>query len=142
MLHHLKELSDFGLLILIWLVQLIIYPSFTYMEESNLSAWHPKYTNMITIVVMPLMLIQLFTSFFLAYSEFNWLLLIQCVLIVLIWAATFFQAVPLHNQIENGDEMRKAANLLVSTNWKRTIMWTVIVILNFASKLGNIKQLM
>lgn len=139
MLQHIKELSDFGLLILIWLVQLIIYPSFTYMEDANLSTWHPKYTIMITVVVMPLMLIQLFGTFYLTFTHFNWILLSQCLLIILLWASTFFQAVPLHNQIESGNEIHNAAVKLVQANWKRTIMWTLIVILNFIGNLNNIK---
>lgn len=134
MLPYFKELSDFGLLILIWLVQLIIYPSFTFMEKANLIAWHPKYTAMISIVVMPLMLFQLASTFYLTYSTFNYILLAQCVLIVLLWAATFFQAVPLHNQIDSGIEIKKAADKLVQANWKRTIMWTLIVILNFLQR--------
>jgi hypothetical protein len=139
MLPYLKELSDFGLLILIWLVQLIIYPSFNYMDDVNLSAWHPKYTNMISVVVMPLMLIQLFSTFYLTFNQFNWILFTQCILIILLWASTFFQAVPLHNQIDSGNEIQNAAVKLVQINWKRTIMWTLIVILNFIGKLYNIK---
>jgi Na+/proline symporter len=139
MLQYLKELSDFGLLILIWLVQLIIYPSFTYMDDANLSAWHPKYTNMISVVVMPLMLIQLFSTFYLTYNQFNWILVTQCILIILLWTSTFFQAVPLHNQIDSRNEMQKAAIKLVQANWKRTIMWTLIVILNFIGRIDNIR---
>ncbi|HET8860443.1 hypothetical protein [Marivirga sp.] len=131
MLQNLKELSDFGLLILIWLVQLIIYPSFTYMENANLTAWHPKYTAMITVVVMPLMLFQIGSTFYLTFTSFNYILLIQSILIIVLWASTFFQAVPLHNQIEAGNDIHTAAINLVQANWKRTIMWSVIVILNF-----------
>ncbi|WP_340153486.1 hypothetical protein [uncultured Marivirga sp.] len=142
MIQYIKELSDFGLLILIWLVQLIIYPSFTYMNNENLLSWHPKYTTMISVVVMPLMLIQLFSTFYLTYNDFNLILLIQCILIILLWTTTFFQAVPLHNQIETANEMQTAATKLVQINWRRTIMWTFIVILNFIGRIDNIKHYM
>ncbi|ADR20637.1 hypothetical protein MATR_17380 [Marivirga tractuosa] len=134
MLQYLKELSDFGLFILIWMVQLIIYPSFTYMQKPDLISWHPRYTNAISIVVMPLMLVQLIATSYLTYSIFNWVLLIQCILIIALWASTFFQAVPLHNQIASGIRIKDAAENLVQVNWKRTIMWTVIVILNFIDR--------
>lgn len=134
MIQYLKELSDFGLLILIWLVQLIIYPSFTYMAKANLIAWHPKYTAMISVVVMPLMLFQLVSTLYLTYTNFNYILILQCILIALLWASTFFQAVPLHNQIDSNIEIKKAAEHLVNVNWKRTIMWTLIVILNFIGR--------
>jgi len=35
-----RLLFDFGLLVLIWLVQLVIYPSFLYYEQDNLKRWH------------------------------------------------------------------------------------------------------
>ena len=140
MLQYIKELSDFGLLILIWLVQLIIYPSFTFMEKANLIAWHPKYTSMISVVVMPLMLIQLASTFYLTYANFNYILLMQSLIIVLLWSSTFFQAVPLHNQIDSGIEIKKAADRLVHVNWNRTLMWSTIVILNFISRFTTLNN--
>jgi len=140
MIQYIKELSDFGLLILIWLVQLIIYPSFTYMEKANLITWHPKYTAMISIVVMPLMLLQIASTFYLTYNHFNWTLLIQSIIIIALWLATFLEAVPLHNQIESGIEIKEAAENLVQVNWKRTIMWSVIVILNFIHRFTTLNN--
>jgi len=50
---------DFGMLVLIWLVQLIIYPSFEFTDKDAFLGWHEKYTGLITVVVLPLMLGQL-----------------------------------------------------------------------------------
>jgi len=135
MLLYIKELSDFGLFILIWLVQLIIYPSFTYFEKTKLQAWHPKYTSMISIIVMPLMLVQLAGTFYLTYIDFNSILLLQSILIILLWVSTFFEAVPLHQRIDSGQETKKVTEKLVRVNWKRTIMWSAIVILNFIDRI-------
>jgi hypothetical protein len=110
------------------------------MKKANLILWHPKYTNRISVVVMPLMLIQLALTFYLTYTSFNYLLLIQCITIILIWISTFFQAVPLHNQIESGVKMKKAAENLVQANWKRTIMWSLIVILNFIDRFTTLNN--
>ena len=49
---------DSGLFILIWLVQLIIYPSFRYTEEKDFVGWHARYTWVIGAIVSPLMLVQ------------------------------------------------------------------------------------
>lgn len=140
MIQYLKELSDFGLFVLIWLVQLIIYPSFTFMEKANLEAWHPKYTIMISVVVMPLMLLQLGSTLYLTYVSFNYILVVQSILIILLWAATFFQAVPLHNQIDSGFEIQNAAKELVQVNWKRTIMWSLIIILNLLNRFTTLNN--
>jgi len=135
MLLYIKELSDFGLMILIWLVQLIIYPSFTYFEKARLQAWHSKYTSMISIIVMPLMLVQLASTFYLIYNGFNYILLLQSILIILLWMSTFFEAVPLHKKIDSGLEIKKVIEKLVQVNWKRTMMWSAIVILNFIDRI-------
>jgi hypothetical protein len=140
MLQYFKEISDFGLLILIWLVQLIIYPSFTFMTKANLIAWHPTYSSMISAVVIPLMLLQLASTFYLTYMQFNYFLLAQCALIILLWLSTFFQAVPLHNQIDSGIEIKKAAENLIRINWNRTIMWSLIVILNFIQRFTTLNN--
>ncbi|MFT7429007.1 MAG: hypothetical protein ACI9IZ_001504, partial [Nonlabens sp.] len=36
----LQLLVDFGLVVLIWIVQLIIYPSFLYYGSKTLNKWH------------------------------------------------------------------------------------------------------
>ena len=55
-----RLLFDFGLVILIWMVQLVVYPSFRYYKESDLMRWHERYTKAISIIVVPLMFGQLF----------------------------------------------------------------------------------
>jgi hypothetical protein len=105
------------------------------MERANLISWHPKYTAMISLVVMPLMLIQLSATFYLTYTDFNYILLAQSILVILLWASTFFQAVPLHNQIDAHEQIEAAAKSLVQVNWKRTFMWSVIVLLNLIHRL-------
>ena len=49
---------DSGLLILIWLVQLIIYPSLCYTEDKEFICWHKRYSYMIGLIIIPLMLAQ------------------------------------------------------------------------------------
>lgn len=138
----LKLLADFGLVILIWMTQLIVYPSFTYMNSSDLLQWHPKYTQMITLIVMPLMLIQLATTAYQTYSQFNGSNSIQLVLVLIIWLSTFFQAVPLHNKIAAGLDLATVSYQLVRVNWLRTILWSVLFIISITSYLRNFKQLM
>ena len=51
---------------------------------------------------------------------------VSAVLIGLMWAATAFQAVPIHNAIATGDASPETLARLVSINWVRTVGWTVI----------------
>jgi hypothetical protein len=59
-LNELRQLIDFGLVVLLWLVQWIIYPSFLQVAPERLVKWHAQYTQRMGYIVMPLMFGQLF----------------------------------------------------------------------------------
>ncbi|MFT6745260.1 MAG: hypothetical protein ACJAR8_001821, partial [Bacteroidia bacterium] len=59
-----RLIVDFGLVVLIWMVQLIVYPSFLFYKDTELITWHTKYTPRITKIVAPLMFAQLSLSVF------------------------------------------------------------------------------
>ena len=126
-----KLISDVGLLVLIWLVQLVIYPSFRYFKNSDLKQWHLIYKGRITLVVLPLMLSQLVLSCWIAI-ESNWdiLFIINGLLVVLTWLSTFAIFVPLHQKIDNQNQnLSIYVEKLISYNWIRTVLWTIIVIM-------------
>ena len=121
-----KLLFDFGLVILIWMTQLIVYPSFSEYSVSELLNWHASYTMRITIIVMPLMFGQVGIHLYELMKERTTLGMISFGLIILAWANTFFFAVPLHNQITQGIEVLEAAEQLVTVNAYRTAFWTAV----------------
>ncbi len=117
---------DFGLVVLIWIVQLIIYPSFRYYSPADLAIWHPKYSNLITLIVGPLMLAQVGLLGWELLKRPSWLTGTSAVLVGLMWAATAFGAVPIHNALATGDASPETLARLVSVNWIRTVGWTVV----------------
>ncbi len=133
----LKLLIDFGLVVLIWMTQLIVYPGFTYYSELELASWHAKYTTAISVIVMPLMLLQVGIHGLQLILDFNPAKLLASVLIVLVWVNTFFFAVPLHNQIGVGLEVLAAAHDLVKINWYRAILWTLVFFIGVYDFLKN-----
>jgi hypothetical protein len=126
---------DFGLVVLIWLVQLIIYPGFRYYSPAELAIWHPSYSNLITIIVGPLMLAQVILVGWSVQNRVSWLTLASVVLVALMWASTAFQAVPIHNAIAAGDATPETLHRLVSVNWVRTIGWTLVFLLGVAERM-------
>ena len=56
---ELHSLVDFGMCVVLWLVQLVIYPSFLRVKTSDLLAWHKAYTFRVSFVILPLMFGQL-----------------------------------------------------------------------------------
>jgi len=109
---------------LIWVIQLVHYPTFPYIAEKDFLAFHQHHTTSITIIVMPLMLAELALSGYLAMHQ-KWELpfLIPFILVLLIWASTFFIQIPLHNQLGSGKDLN-AIQKLVNSNWIRTVLWT------------------
>jgi len=127
----LKLISDAGLLVLIWIVQLVIYPSFVYYDSSNLKKWHAVYTGKITYVVLPLMLSQLVLSCWLTFIN-NWdlLITINTILVISTWLSTFITFVPLHQKIDQSNQgLSKIVKKLIAKNWLRTFLWTLIFVL-------------
>src|SRR5919112_3032071 len=53
-----NRLASFGLVVLIWLVQIIIYPAFAEIAPDRFARWHAGYTRAVTWIVAPLMLGQ------------------------------------------------------------------------------------
>ena len=132
-----RTMIDFGLVVLIWLVQLIIYPSFRYCSPAELAIWHPKYSNLIALIVGPLMLAQaglVGWATYLRPSGPNWL---AAALVAGMWISTAFVSVPIHGAIASGDASPATLARLVDTNWIRTIGWTVIFGLGIMSRTGR-----
>ena len=124
----LQSIVDFGLLVLIWMVQLVVYPSFLHFREEDLLKWHSIYTGKIALLVIPLMLAQLILYMYKVITDPTLVHIIAIIIIAAIWALTFFVAVPLHDCINSGREVYNSSRKLVRINWFRTVFWTILFI--------------
>ena len=117
--------STFFLTGLIWVIQLIHYPAFRFVESSEFINFEKLHTHRISLVVIPLMFTELFSGIYLVFSkEAHLYLKYNFALVLLIWASTFFLSVPLHTKLSLGKNL-DTINKLVTTNWPRTISWTL-----------------
>jgi hypothetical protein len=126
-----QQVIDFGLVVLIWIVQIIVYPSFSYYKLEDLSKWHEKYTRNITLIVLPLMTVQLGIHLYEIISALSFLRLVILIMILLIWINTFLYSVPLHKRISGNVDMAGACRDLSRINWYRTVLWTLVFVLGF-----------
>lgn len=110
------------LLGLIWVIQLVHYPSFRFVDSNDFVEFERKHSSSITIIVMPLMVTELITGIWLIGAK-SILLYLNLASIILIWLSTFFISVPCHQKLSAGKDL-DVINRLVSTNWIRTILWT------------------
>lgn len=112
----------------IWLVQLGVYPLFASVDSASFPDFYAKYNAAISFVVIGPMFLELLTGALLVKnswgSEKFFLLGCGFFLMILIWLSTFFIQVPLHAILARGFEA-EAQQKLVTTNWIRTVLWTV-----------------
>lgn len=123
-LDHINELVSWALFGLIWIVQLVHYPSFHFVAVDRFIAFHRHHTRAISFIVLPLMLMELGLGGVLAWqSDLDWKYLLSLIIVGLIWASTFLIQVPDHNALGKGkDDL--LIDRLVKTNWIRTVLWT------------------
>ena len=115
---------DFGFAVLIWAVQLVIYPSFKFYTPENLIKWHRIYTQKITLIVLPLMFGQLAIAVIHLWNTINWLL-------------TFLIFVPLHQLIDKALHNDRTVTELVQKNRIRTFLWSLLFVLSTVNYLLN-----
>ena len=108
---------------LIWTIQIVQYPTFHWVEEQNWKTFHAKYTQRISLLVMPLMLSELAISLYLAYHSFTEYILLL-LLVILVWISTFFIQVPLHSKLSDSKDP-KVIKQLINSNWIRTALWSI-----------------
>lgn len=123
------DIVNFGLVVLIWLVQLIIYPSLAHVSAAEFDDWHRRYTRLIAIIVGPLMTAQavLAARDVLLVPDAGGLLVLAA--ITLVWLSSLLFSVPCHRTLRRNGKDRTVIGRLVRTNWIRTILWTVVFLL-------------
>lgn len=121
------ELCCFMMTGIIWIIQLVHYPSFYYIDDKKTQEFHHFHQKAITWIVLPLMVGELVLAVLFVWNHprslFWWFQLLS---IVMIWLVTFFISVPLHEKLI-GEESQQPGVIhrLVSTNWARTVLWSL-----------------
>ena len=116
---------------LIWVIQLVHYPIFQFLDSQSYSKAMTFHQQRISIIVVPLMVFELLSGLYLAYAQWAPLARfhsINMALIVLIWIHTFGIMVPFHKSIS----IQPNHSLLQKTlrhHWIRTTSWSVKSIL-------------
>jgi uncharacterized membrane protein len=116
----------------IWLVQLVHYPLMANVGAEGYRQYQQLHEKWITWVVCPPMLIELVTAILLITHSANqfaqWKVWTGIALVIVIWLSTAFLQVPCHSLLTEGFDA-DAHRRLVSSNWIRTVAWTLRSIL-------------
>ncbi len=109
---------------LIWLIQLIHYPSFASIAAERWQGFHHAHTTAMGLLAGAPMVASLLLGLWLAWRDGGSPQYVALGCEVAAWIVTFAVSVPLHQRLAAGPDPQAIA-LLISTNWLRTAAWTV-----------------
>ena len=118
---------------LIWLIQLVSYPLFSFVNSGDFQKYHLGHVKKITPLVASAMILEAGTALILLVFMSDvavGLLVINTTLLCLIWVSTAFLQIPYHQRLEFPENHIMYTEKLVNTNWIRTILWTSKLIIS------------
>lgn len=114
----------------IWVIQLVHYPSFHFVDKLRYPNFQSFHMRRISYVVIPIMLTELLTLILLIYTMdgMNISLVLSAIVLFLIWiiTAAFFSGA--HQKLTFGYD-KSVIDGLIKMNWSRTLLWTLRLIL-------------
>ena len=110
-----------------WFVQVVHYPLFKSIKLDDFPPYEAK--NFRTgFVTIPVMIIELCSGLVLLYHDLSFLLLLNIGLIGITGLSTVIFQVPIHLKLRT-KATTPLINKLITTNWIRTISWTIRTII-------------
>jgi hypothetical protein len=108
----------------IWVIQLLHYPSFHFISEKKYIEFQHFHMQRISFIVIPAMLIELASALSLAFFFRSTLTIILLALLLVIWGITFIFFTNIHQKLTNGYDY-SIVDRLVQINWYRTALWSL-----------------
>ena len=113
---------------LIWLIQIVHYPLFSNVGSEAFKTFHGIHKILISPVVGIVMIFEIVTTLILLLQTPKgipyWSVIVSLILISAIWGSTLLLQVPFHEKLTLGFDKR-IHDLLVNTNWIRTVCWSI-----------------
>jgi len=120
--------STWAMFGIIWFAQIVHYPLFSKVGTDNFTEYQNFNLRRTVLVVIPLQMIELFTALLLVWKVPLGIFPIQAwtnlILIGITWISTATLQVPRHMKLAGGFD-QKTQDILVSSNWIRTIIWSI-----------------
>ena len=113
---------------IIWVIQLLHYPTFHFIKESDYVEFQHFHMQRISFIVVPVMIIELLSGFMLVYYFRSNLLILCLIILLVIWLITFVFFTKLHQSLLGGYD-KIIVDKLVQINWSRTVLWSLRLII-------------
>ena len=112
----------------IWFVQLAYYPLLKFVGRKEFARYETEYVKRIMPFAILMLLLELITGILLLWirpvNVSFMQALVGLIFLAIIWTSTFYIQLPLHKKLKRGFN-KNTHNLLLKTNWIRTIAWTL-----------------
>ena len=128
MISEIHFLSTSLMVGIIWVIQLLHYPAFHFIKESDYVEFQHFHMERISFIVVPVMVLELFSAFMLVYYIQSNLLNLCLIILLFIWLITFIFFTKLHQSLLDGYD-KTIVDKLVRINWSRTILWSIRLII-------------
>ena len=129
LIEYIHLISTSMMVAIIWIVQLLHYPTFKFIDQSKYEVFQGFHMRRISYLIIPIMLIELGSGVVILilnstlYSPFGFSML----LLVFIWVLTALLFSKVHSSLLKGFN-EVSIDKLINFNWIRTISWTVRLI--------------
>ena len=128
MISEIHFLSTSLMVGIIWVIQLLHYPAFHFIKESDYVEFQHFHMQRISFIVVPVMVLELFSAFMLVYFIQSNMLILCLIILLFIWLITFIFFTKLHQSLLDGYD-KTIVDKLVRINWSRTILWSIRLII-------------
>ncbi len=119
----------FGMFAAIWLVQVIVYPSFLEIDTERWQEFHHRHCRRMGFIVGPLMCCELFGAItMLSMMPIDGFAIALLITSVSTWLITAVLFVPLHRKLEKSHD-ESLIRRLIKQNWVRTALWSIAAII-------------
>lgn len=112
---------------IIWVIQILHYPLFAEIKLQTFGAYHQKHSKVMGFLVGPAMIFELAAAIFFIFQQFNFITFFNLSIVIGIWGLTFFVSVRYHGQLARAFDL-SVVHKLILTNWPRTFLWTLKLI--------------
>ena len=113
---------------IIWVIQLLHYPTFHFIKQSDYVEFQHFHMQRISFIVVPVMIIEILSGFMLVYYFRSNLFILCLIILLVIWLITFVFFTKLHQSLLGGYD-KIIVKKLVQINWSRTVLWSLRLII-------------
>ena len=113
----------------IWVIQLVHYPSFKYVNESDYINFQKYHMSNISYIVFPVMFTELITALIiLFFGEKSLFFVLSLICLFLIWVITGVLFTKYHSILKEGKDLM-IIEKMIKANWIRALLWTMRLIM-------------